>query len=208
MLPADQQLNALLRHDPLSLLVATCIVVVLTAVAVNFLLAAGGRPGAVRRSPVATATMIGFFVAEWWLIHAHIGRMPLPGLGGAANLLALLGAALVLLGTIVNIAGRVQLRENWADQATVYADQQLVTGGVYRLVRHPLYASLIWMGIGAALVYGNAAALAAVLLVFVPMMRYRAHLEEVALLARFPAYAGYQARVGRLIPRFMRDARR
>ena len=103
---------------------------------------------------------------------------------------------LIVLGCGVNIAGRLNLGRNWANQVTIYEDQRLVTGVVYRLVRHPLYASLIWMFYGASLVYANVAAALANTLVFVPFMIYRARQEEKLLLKEFKDYAAYRARVG------------
>jgi len=191
------------------LLVPLCAFTVLGAVALNFVAAAEGA-GAVkvrRRSPVATASMLGFLLVVYVLIHQRIGEFQVPSLP-AVLALSVAGAALVLIGCAVNILGRLRLGGNWANQVTVYEEQTLVTGGVFGLVRHPLYASLIWMFVGASLVYLNTAALAATLLVFVPAMRYRAAQEERLLSERFPEYKSYQSRVGRLIPRMRRRAAR
>jgi len=57
--------------------------------------------------------------------------------------------------------------------------------GIFGVVRHPLYASLIWMFCGAAIAYHNLAALGAALLIFLPAMVYRAKLEEAMLEALF-----------------------
>lgn len=180
-------------------------VVVLAAVAVNFALAgrAPGRVARVQRSPVATASMLAFFAAFYLLLRFRVGEVPV-GDGVLRAGLALCGAALVVAGAVVNVLGRLELGRNWADQVTVYERQTLVERGVFGFVRHPLYASLIWMFAGAALVYRNAAAFAANLLVFVPAMVFRARQEERLLGERFAGYAGYRARVGMLFPRFRR----
>ncbi len=108
----------------------------------------------------------------------------------------------MVAGAVVNVAGRVSLGRNWADQVTEYRDQSLVQQGAYALVRHPLYASLTWMFVGAALVYRNAVLLGATVLVFVPAMVLRARQEERLLEKRFPEYDGYRRRVGMLLPRW------
>ncbi|HEX9107237.1 MAG TPA: isoprenylcysteine carboxylmethyltransferase family protein, partial [Longimicrobiales bacterium] len=105
-------------------------------------------------------------------------------------------------GAVVNVAGRVNLGRNWADQITEYRDQSLVQRGAYALVRHPLYASITWMFVGAALIYRNAVLLGATLLVFLPAMVRRARQEERLLEQRFPEYHGYRRRVGMLFPRW------
>lgn len=196
--------------------VPICASVVLAAVALNFALAADrGAVKMRRRSPVATASMLGFLVAVYFLIHEHIGVVRLStdqfatavAILGGMLVTAIAGAILVVVGCVVNVLGRIALGGNWANQVTVYEDQTLVSDGVFDLVRHPLYASLIWMFIGASLVYQNAAALAATLLIFVPAMRYRASQEEFLLAKQFPEYAAYQTRVGRLFPHLWRRPR-
>jgi len=183
-----------------SLIVCACVATVLGAVLWNFLTARRDAERRERRSPVETGSMLLFTVGFYLLIRRDIGELPFPAY--PLHLAAVIaGLVLMVAGTAVNLLGRLALGGNWANQVTIYAEQTLVTSGVYGLVRHPLYASLIWMFIGAATVYLNWAALLAALLIFVPMMIYRARQEETALAERFPEYAGYQRRVGRLMPR-------
>jgi hypothetical protein len=74
---------------------------------------------------------------------------------------------------------------------------------VYRVVRHPLYAGLIWMFTGAALVFQNWLALAATALIFFPGVYYRGKQEEKALIAQFPAYGEYRNHTGMFFPMAM-----
>jgi protein-S-isoprenylcysteine O-methyltransferase Ste14 len=143
--------------------------------------------------------MVAFFVVFYLLIRLRIGEIRLPSVPLRVALVVA-GLLLIVCGCWVNIAGRFALGGNWADQVTIYSDQSLVTTGVYGLVRHPLYASLVWMFLGASLVYVNLAAFLANALVFTPFMYYRARREEGLLRAEFPAYAEYGARVGMFLP--------
>ena len=90
---------------------------------------------------------------------------------------------------------------NWANQVTIYKNQQLIKTGVYKYVRHPLYASLIWMFYGACLVYPNYLALIANTILFVPFMFYRAKQEEKLLMERFEEYGEYKKTTGMLFPK-------
>ena len=181
-----------------------CGVLIFAAIARNFLRArSSGRVARERRSFVATGSMIGFFVGIYLLIHHKLGVIVVPSTIPRIALMAL-GALLLLLGTVVNLLGRLQLGANWANQATLYEAQTLVTAGIYRLVRHPLYASLIWIFYGAGLLYQNVAVLLANTLLFLPGMYYRAALEEKLLSDRFPAYADYRRQVGALFPKLGR----
>ncbi|MBI5830974.1 MAG: hypothetical protein HZB16_01515 [Armatimonadetes bacterium] len=184
-----------------SRVIALCATAILGAVAANFALTS--QPAAVRRerrSLVATGTMIGFFAALTWLVSHRVGVL-VPGSASVAVAITTAGLALVVCGTVVNLLGRLALGRNWANQATVYEHQTLVRSGVYHWLRHPLYASLIWLSVGVSVAWWNVAALAATLLVFLPAMRHRAALEEALLAERFPEYADYRAVTGCFWPR-------
>jgi len=151
-------------------------VITLAAVFLNFALARAHRLVADRRpSVVATASMMAFFVGVYFLLHLRIGVVSIPN--DHKRLAAeFLGAFLMIAGCIVNVLGRFSLGKNWANQATLYDDQTLVTDGVFSIARHPLYSSLIWMFYGASL-------------------------EEKLLVKRFPKYIEYQKRTGMLFPK-------
>ena len=184
---------------------AGAVAVVVAAVLFNFLEARrAARTATETRSPVATGTMSLFFVLLWALLRTRTGAVAVPD--PAATVLAALGTALVVLGAAVNVAGRGRLAAGWANHVKVYTDHVLVTEGVFGVVRHPLYASLIWMGLGAAIEFANPLAAAAVAFLFIPMMVFRARQEERALEERFPGYAAYRRRVGMLFPRLSRHA--
>jgi len=185
-----------------NLVVALCVAAVCGAVIASFLRAERGRAGRAQRSPVAAGTMTGFCLAFSGMIYAGIcgGFAVVPLRGPLRTGLMLAGLALLVVGAAVHVLGRVHLGRNWANQATVYQDQTLVTGGLYAV--DPLYASLLWMLTGASLVYLSYAGLLSTMLVFLPMVTARARLEEAMLTERFPEYADYRRRVGRVLPRW------
>jgi protein-S-isoprenylcysteine O-methyltransferase Ste14 len=180
------------------LLVTLCTALVLTAVFINFMLAKESHAVHSRRkSAIATGSMLAFFVGIYLLIRFRVGVCEIPAIYYPA---AIFGLMLLFLGTAINIMGRFALGRNWGNQVIIYEDHKLVTGGVYRVVRHPLYAGLIWMFIGAALVFQNWTALAATVFVFLPAMFYRAKLEEKILAAQFPTYSDYRNQTGMFFP--------
>lgn len=154
-----------------------CVLAVVVAVAVDFLFfqERGGQKK-VKKSFVATFTMFCFFFLFYGILRAGIGVLAVSG-ASVRTAMIILGLILMVLGAIVNIVGRFKLGSNWSDQAKIYANQTFVSNGIYRLVRHPLYASLIWMYYGASLIYSNWLAFAANTLIFLPAMFYRARLE-------------------------------
>lgn len=177
------------------------VAVVLAAVAWNHLLArSAGAVDQRVRSPVATVTMLAFCALVAVVLRERVGRLEVPDPGRRVAMV--LGLVLMLLGAAVNLLGRFKLSDNWADQVTLYQQQTLVRTGVFALVRHPLYASLVWMLVGASLLFRNLIALALVLALFVPAMVIRARQEERLLADRFPEYEAYRRRVGMLMPRW------
>jgi len=79
--------------------------------------------------------------------------------------------------------------------------QTVVTTGLYRYVRHPMYAAAIVFLMGTTLLLGSWYGLI-VAFILVIGVALRAVQEERALRAELPGYAAYQARVRyRLIPR-------
>jgi protein-S-isoprenylcysteine O-methyltransferase Ste14 len=180
------------------LIVTFCTVSVLAAVFINFQLARRSHSiRSERPSVVKTGSMLAFFAIIYLLIRFRVGVYIIPAIGYSA---AIAGLVLVVLGAAVNIIGRFSLGRNWGNQVIIYQDHALVTGGAYRFVRHPLYASLIWMFVGASLVFQNWASLLATMFLFIPAMVYRGKLEEKALSTQFPGYAEYRERTGMFFP--------
>jgi protein-S-isoprenylcysteine O-methyltransferase Ste14 len=95
------------------------------------------------------------------------------------------------------------LGDNWSVTLELNADEhRLVTDGVYRRVRHPMYTSFLLMGCGQALLLANwlagpAGLLAVLVLVFVRVPR-----EEAMMRGHFgDAYREYMRRTGAVTPR-------
>jgi protein-S-isoprenylcysteine O-methyltransferase Ste14 len=183
-----------------SIVVTVSVVAILVAVLADFALYGDRRDvRAEKKSVVATGTMTLFYLGYCVVVWLRVGRVPIDDLV-VRRVLAVVGAACVVAGAAVNIAGRLGLRKHWANQIKIYDDHRLITTGVFALVRHPLYASLMLMFLGGALVYANAIAALATAVVFVPFMYLRARQEELLLAAQFDEYAAYRARTGMFLP--------
>lgn len=156
-----------------------------------------------KRSIVATGTMIAFFVVYYLVILFKLGQLTIDN-GPLRRGLAVLGALMVAVGAGVNILGRFQLKSNWSNHIKIYEDQSLVTTGVYGIVRHPLYASLMLMLLGGSLIYLNYLSALLTLGVFIPFMHHRARLEEVLLAGQFKNYSEYKRKTGMFFPKLWR----
>lgn len=110
--------------------------------------------------------------------------------------------ALVALGVVVAFAGVIAFRHKrtTVNPFTPSASSSVVSGGVYRLSRNPMYLGFLLALAGGAVYLSNAAA-ALLLPAFVAYMsNYQIKPEERALLTKFgPEFAEYMSRVRRWV---------
>jgi protein-S-isoprenylcysteine O-methyltransferase Ste14 len=110
-------------------------------------------------------------------------------LGGMSSALAVVAFALA-------VSGLLYLRRSLSIIPEV---RRLVTGGPYRLVRHPLYAAEILAAFAFVVVKPGVLAVA-VLAPFVAVQLLRSWFEERLLTEAYPHYREYARRTRRLIP--------
>ena len=182
-------------------IICFCVFCLFLAVFIDFALYSGnGGVLKEKKSVVETGTMTLFFLGFLILLQKGVWVIP-AGAGGVKELLMLMGTGMVAAGCAANIYGRFNLGRNWANQIRIYQGHTLVQTGMYGIVRHPLYASIILMFYGACLAYRNLAGIIAVSAVFVPFMAYRARQEEKLLIQKFPRYEQYRQRTGMFFPK-------
>jgi protein-S-isoprenylcysteine O-methyltransferase Ste14 len=165
-------------------------------VAVAFALFTIGRaePRRRARNPVAYVACAGAMTSV--ILFAQPPLSTPEGLVLAGEVLAV-GAYLWLLASVVTL-GRCF--------GVLPEARGLVTGGPYRIIRHPVYLGEIGACIGLAVASPsprNAAALAGV----IAAQSLRMRLEERALTDSFPDYATYAAETPRLLPRLVSSRR-
>jgi protein-S-isoprenylcysteine O-methyltransferase Ste14 len=116
------------------------------------------------------------------------------------KLLRGLGLVLFLCGLAMAVSARLQLGRNWVDleEYRLLPGQALVARGLYRYVRHPIYAGDIMLLAGLELALRSWLVLAIVPLAIVVIRQARA--EEALLLRSLPGYAEYCRRTKRFIP--------
>ncbi len=76
---------------------------------------------------------------------------------------------------------------------------QLITTGPYRLIRHPMYLSVILFLLGMSLQAGHILAWAGFIISTGAMIQ-KSLIEENLLLARFPEYRQYRTKTKRILP--------
>lgn len=112
---------------------------------------------------------------------------------GAAVMLAALGVGIALSGVILFRQSRTTINPTRPSATTA-----LVTGGIYRRTRNPMYVGLLLVLLGWAAYLANPLALVPIPLFVLYIGRFQIRPEERALAARFGEdYAAYCARVRR-----------
>lgn len=112
---------------------------------------------------------------------------------------SLIGDVLVVVGLLTNL---LVFRENTYVASTIetFANQKVISTGLYGIVRHPMYVSVLIMMIGVPLALGSWWGLLSIALI-VPVLVWRILDEENFLEKDLPGYREYTQKVRyRLVP--------
>lgn len=117
-----------------------------------------------------------------------------------ASLAQSTGLLLYAAGWLVAVTGRIQLGANWQniEEATVIKRQAVVSHGLYRYIRHPIYTGDLLLIIGFELTLNSWFLVGAIVLT--PIVLRQALREETMLVQRLPGYDDYRRRTRRFIP--------
>jgi protein-S-isoprenylcysteine O-methyltransferase Ste14 len=113
---------------------------------------------------------------------------------------SIIGLALFIIGLIIMLVGQTTLWRNYSGTVVIREDHQLITHGIYRFTRNPMYLGGIMVVTGipvyAASLYGFLTSL-----VLIPIILNRIRLEEELLTEEFgDAYRTYKETTSKLIP--------
>ena len=147
-------------------------------------------------------------VALWMALpmvaaNSHVPQLAVPAWareGVYANVRGLAGIV-VVLALLATIECWKRMGRSWRMAVTPGEKTELVTTGLYRSIRHPIYALSILMMTATAVVLPTIPMIA-VAVVHVTLMNLKARNEERHLLATHgESYAAYLAATGRFLPR-------
>jgi protein-S-isoprenylcysteine O-methyltransferase Ste14 len=112
------------------------------------------------------------------------------------------GTAIMVAALWLFWRSHADLGRNWSVTLWVRKGHQVVDHGVYRRIRHPMYASIWLWGLAQALLLSNWLAGWSALVSFAPLYFLRAPREERMMCEFFgQQYRDYMGRTGRLVPR-------
>jgi protein-S-isoprenylcysteine O-methyltransferase Ste14 len=110
---------------------------------------------------------------------------------------------ILLTGALVVFAkAHLDLKSNWSPSLEIYEGHTLVTSGIYKYIRHPMYASQWLWVIAQILLLQNWLAGPIDLILFIPFYILRVRAEEKMMTDQFgEAYRNYKSETGAVIPR-------
>jgi protein-S-isoprenylcysteine O-methyltransferase Ste14 len=154
------------------------------------------RRGALENALLAVA-MIAFVLPLVWICWPA----PAPGDYPLVPAAYVAGVALLVFGLWIFYRSHADLGTNWSITLEVREQHTLVTRGIYRGIRHPMYLGLLVFSLGEALVLPNWIAGPAYLVAMLLLFAGRLGPEEQLMLDEFGSdYDAYRERSKRLIP--------
>jgi protein-S-isoprenylcysteine O-methyltransferase Ste14 len=114
-----------------------------------------------------------------------------------------LGIVLTAFSLFVFWRAHLDLGANWSPTLEIHEKHELITHGIYRFIRHPMYASQWILALAQPLLLQNWIAGFINLLAFLPFYLLRVREEEKLMLEQFgEQYRSYMRTVGSVFPKF------
>lgn len=151
---------------------------------------------------------------KWLLFLLFIGMFILPIIYASSNWLDFanytlpiwagwLGVVLIAVAIFIFWRAHADLGLNWSPTLEIREKHELITRGIYSVIRHPMYASQIFWSIAQILLLQNWIVGFASLIAFIPFYFLRVQAEERLMLEQFgDQYRSYMQKVGGVVPKF------
>ena len=167
-----------------------------------FVLATGGRKKAKEdrfSTYILMVTMSAFLPTIGYI--ANAGEAGPGAFSWGFPTVSYVGFCVVLLGAAIHILGILTLKKEWAAVVVVTEGQKLVDSGIYKFIRHPIYAAILLELLGFGLALSSWLAILLLVLPNAASLTYRIYIEEKVLEKHFgDVYISYERRTKRLIP--------
>lgn len=143
----------------------------------------------------------------WALVGAQFGLiaalvlLPAGTLWPRELLTVVIAASLIVAGIGIAVSGGVALGSSLTPLPIPRAEGELVTSGVYRFIRHPIYTGLLLGGLGIS-VWGASLWHFLVFVGLATVLNVKVFYEEKLLSTRYSDYQSYAMTTGRLFPRW------
>ncbi len=109
------------------------------------------------------------------------------------------GLVLSFVGFIILFTSILQLNKNLSPFPSPKNESELVTSGLYSIVRHPIYLGIILLFTGYSCYSSSWYRLAVTLALYI-LFHFKSEYEEKLLNQKFSEYSEYQKRTNKIIP--------
>ncbi len=113
----------------------------------------------------------------------------------------IIGVIMIIMGLAIRWTAILTLRRLFTVNVDIVTNHRIITGGIYKYVRHPSYSGSLLSFLGLGIYFSN---WLSAIVIFVPILAVfliRISVEEKALLTQFKEeYLDYCGRTRRLIP--------
>ena len=151
---------------------------------------------------------------QWWAKSGFIASLaagvaaPIAGLGGLAPVAFLdlawsrrTGVVLAVAGLVMTLAAQWQMGQSWRIGVDPGERTALVTVGMFRYVRNPIFTGMVLTALGLALMVGNVVAVVGFAALVVSLeVQVRLVEEPYLRTAHGEVYESYAAKAGRFMP--------
>jgi protein-S-isoprenylcysteine O-methyltransferase Ste14 len=158
-----------------------------------------GEPGSLRWW-AGVSFVAGLVIGLPALVLAVVDVVPRPS-GSVADATGVVGLVLALVGFVGVLAAQTGMGSSWRIGVKETEHTALVTGGLFALVRNPIFTAMVVAQLGLTLMVPTwLSAAALVCLVAAVEMQVRLIEEPYLLITHGGSYASYAAVTGRFIP--------
>lgn len=110
------------------------------------------------------------------------------------------GILVLFIGEFIYGVGHVSMGKEW--KVRVVPSSTLISSGLFKYVRHPLYLGGIIASIGLAFTVMSLPALIVSVFVITPFLYFKAKYEEEVLSKHLKGYREYMSKTGMFFPKF------
>ncbi|AGA30793.1 methyltransferase family protein [Singulisphaera acidiphila] len=187
--------SAFMAHPARAGAVVAMVVISVAAAFTSGNLSSGRREDTTNRWVLLPFIILGFVLG--WL-PAYTDRRGIGTIDG--DVVRYFGLALFVVGSVLRLGAVFVLGRRFSGLVAIQEGHELVTGGLYRVIRHPSYLGLLLGLFGWVLVFRSAVGVLVSLLLLPPLVA-RMNSEEALLESEFgERYADYRRRTWRLLP--------
>ena len=112
-----------------------------------------------------------------------------------------IGIDIMTFGGLIALLSRIQIGKYGGPKITIEKSHQLITSGMYKHIRNPMYLGFLFLFLGYNLAFGSIISTCIVPASLFLIFRSRIILEEKLLIQSFEEeYVSYMKRTKRLIP--------